>query len=101
MLIDGVLPTFISSGAKPTLENTSVDCREGTFTTKAPLLSVVVPVVVPFTDTLTPERGFPFSSFTVPTTLTSWEKAIVEQRIKINERKICLNCMHCREAGAV
>jgi hypothetical protein len=41
---------------------------EGTVTAKDPLSSVVVPWLLPFTTTLTPGIGAPFSSVTFPVT---------------------------------
>ena len=36
---------------------------------KCPSISVIVPFVVPFTTTLTPKRGSPFESVTIPVTV--------------------------------
>ena len=67
--------TVFSTVSKPTEMNWRTE-PAGTVREKTPSRSAVVPVVVPFTTTPAPRMGSPFSSTTVPLTVTSfWARA--------------------------
>ncbi len=53
----------------PINENTNWSEPAGTSNTYSPLSSVMVPTVVPFTTTVTPGKGCPLGSATLPLTL--------------------------------
>src|SRR5690606_10537352 len=63
-------PTSILWLTKPINENTKV-LPSGTDKVYSPFKSVAVPIAVPGTDTVTPGMGLPFSSVTLPLTVTS------------------------------
>jgi len=57
------------SGTNPTKEKRMV-LPNGAFNEKLPFASVTVPMVLPSSWTVTPDIGKPFSSVTVPDTVT-------------------------------
>ena len=64
------LPVIATScGCIPTYENTSVLALAGTSIRYTPLISVTVPIVVPFTSTVAAITSSPVWSFTTPVTV--------------------------------
>src|SRR5690606_30207451 len=68
--------TGISSDKYPTEEKSSTASSLGTSNEYLPFMSVMVPVVVPFTTTVTPGKALPFSSVILPETLIACKGSV-------------------------
>jgi len=63
-------------------------------------MSVVVPVVVPFTRMVAPGRGAPVSSDTVPRNLNILSKALTAPKIrKTTTKKVCVKFLTHNRLG--
>jgi len=73
-------PRLIVEEPNPTPETTSCLALAGTFKEKEPSAFVVVPVLLPLTNTDAPEIGAPFSSVTFPVIVLSCAHVCTTQK---------------------
>src|SRR5690606_2738823 len=79
-----LLPATMRWDSNPMKENTKVD-PSGTDKLYLPSILVAVPVVVPSTDTVTPGKGSPFWSVTVPVITCSIAEKTLEGGISLGD----------------